>query len=480
MKIRCTSHVLILLTALSLSSASADTIVLKSGERLEGKVLEENATSVVLEYNLTPKIKDKKSINKADIQEMTRLSPAQIEIEERGLRKLVPTADLLTPSDYEAIIQDKLRTFVAKHPNTPESAEVERMIITMSEEKDRVAAGELKVEGKWLDAVSVKQNSYNIEAYRHRLAMNTLAAEVKDERYVNALRKFDLLRTQFPASTYYVAAVPDAIALLDNYEKKLSAMSAEQPILAKKREDGLKLINGPELQITKASIDDEVRAFKATFDVQKKTKVKWTDVYKYDAPSIQAAQLAVSKERAELKALNLAGLKAESETFGNIIRLIAEEKAEEAQAALASIPKETLINKATATAVGKQITALKEELKKKKGQAAVAAATAAAVEAPMDTPAADGGNNIIADSIKKKQMEKESGSADSKDGDAKDKKTDATTNKSEDKKPEVTTPVAEEPEGFLASINAYLPFIGGGLLAVLLIAMFMGKKKKEE
>ena len=102
----------------------ADFITLKSGEKIEGRILSENADSLQVEYHLTAKIKDVKTVLKSAVAEIVRQTPSEIEFNERELQKILPTADLMTAREYESIIQDRLRTFVAKYPNTPESKEV--------------------------------------------------------------------------------------------------------------------------------------------------------------------------------------------------------------------------------------------------------------------------------------------------------------------------------------------------------------------
>lgn len=461
------------------SMVQADIVTLKSNERIEGKVLSENDSTITIEYKLTPKIKDTKVINKADIKELIRQSDALLEFEERGLKKILPTADLMSGADYEAIIQDKLRTFAAKFPGTPETAEVEKIIVTLSEEKNKVLEGQVKMMGKWLDAVSVKRDTYNIEAYRSLLAMRSEAEKIKDDRYIKALREFEKLRMQYPASLHYLTAIAEANEILNKYEKQLSSMIAEQPILAKQRADGLKLIAGVELQLTKSSIDAEVASFKATTDVQKKQKVKWFDIYKYDLKSLQDAMLAVAKERMELKNLNVAGLQTENEILTGVLRHLADENAIEAAALLGTIAKGQQINRVAYTSIEKQVKVLQDTLKKRKSGTAAAVGTT-----PVETTEEDPekmGTNPLAEALKKQQEEKDKkpGDATKTDGSKGD---DSTKTKPKKKSTSSTTTQAEpvEEEGLLAQISGYLPIIGGAILAVLLGAMFLGKKKKEE
>ena len=71
---------------------SADVIVLKSGERIDCTILSETDTTLTYKYMLTAKISDTKTIPKADIKELTRFTPAQVEYEKKGLDKIIPTA----------------------------------------------------------------------------------------------------------------------------------------------------------------------------------------------------------------------------------------------------------------------------------------------------------------------------------------------------------------------------------------------------
>lgn len=457
---------------LTLQLAHADIITMKSGERYQGPLVTEDASTVTIEYNLTPKIKDKKVLNKADIKEHVRQSAAMIEMEEKGLAKILPTADLLSAAEYEAIIQDRLRTFNAKHPGTPEAAEVEKIIATLGEEKARVQKGEVKMEGRWLDAETAKRDAYNIEAYRRRQQMTKSAAENVDSRYLTALRSFEDLRTQYPASLQYVAAIPEALDILDKYEKQLSGLIVEQPIISKQREDGLKLLSGPEQQLSKSAIDQEKANYKTLADAQVKAKVKWRDTYRYDLKSLQDATATVIKERTDLKAVNLAALQAENEVLTAAIRYIADGNATEAQNTLARIAKGQLLNKVAFAAVEKQVKTAVTEAQKAAAKAKTTAVVAAPEEERDKAKTAEGTTgNPIEEAMKKKQEELAK------------KKKEADKKKEDAAKPAASAaqaPSAEAPETMTEKLGPYIPIVGGGVLVVLLAVIFLGKKKKVE
>lgn len=490
MKLKFNSRLCPLLLAIfaAVGTARADTLVTsKDGkeEKIEGKVISETETTVLFEYNLTPKIKDKKTFQKSEIISLTRLTPSQAEMADQKLEDLVPTPDLLTAGEYERIIQDKLRTFTTKHPGTPEAAKVEEIIKTLTEEKGKVLQGQLKMEGKWLDPSTVKREAYNIEAYRVRLAMQEAAKATGDTKYLNALRLFDKLRLQYPASMQYVQAIPEALEYLEAYQKQLSGMMSEQPVLQAKRDDGLKTLSGTELQITKNSIEQEAREFKVLNESQTKQKVKWRDVYKYDLKSLELAAEAVTKEGVELRAIDLEKLKTENEGLTTVIRYIADENAAGAEAAFLPLrsSRATLINKLEATRIEKELRALQDRIKLRAKSGSAAVPVASSTEAPA--PAT---GNPIEEALKQREKERQEKAA-GKTGAATDTKKpgdkpadDKTAGKSKPKTPSVPAAPAPPPPppSMLASINEYIPYIGGGLLVILVLALVLGKKKKAE
>ena len=58
-------------------------ITLKSGDKMEGKVLSAGTDSIEMEYKVTPKIKDRKTVLKADIASVIRQEPSELEFVER-------------------------------------------------------------------------------------------------------------------------------------------------------------------------------------------------------------------------------------------------------------------------------------------------------------------------------------------------------------------------------------------------------------
>ncbi len=313
----------LLALACGTSLLHADYLVLKNGNKIEGNILSESPDSVRMKYRLTPKIWDEKDFPRAEIDQVVRQRPEEVEIIE--LRKLLPTADLLTADRYEQIIQDRLRPFVNQYKDTPESKEAEQIIATLQEEKKKVANGEVKLEGKWLSATEAKGAEYNIEAYR---LLTQMREHMAQNQWLEALRVFENFSRKKPGyvgSTYYPAAIGEALVCMDKWDAVLSKMALEQPALAKAREEGLNKLADTEKARTKAAIDEEKAKWQAQAEADRRAQIRWIAPYKYDQTSILNMQKAIVAERAKLQAINLDDLRLRSEAVSLVYRKIGEE-----------------------------------------------------------------------------------------------------------------------------------------------------------
>lgn len=301
----------------------ADILILKNGTRHEGTILKESAEAVRMRYRLTPKIWDEKDFPMSDIQQVVKQTPQEVDLIE--LKKILPTPDLMTPDKYEQIIQDRVRPFISKYAGTPEAKEAEEIVNTLQEEKKRVSNGEAKLEGRWMSANETKGEQYNISARK-------LHADMKDEmaqsNWLDALIIFDKFQRNRPpltASSYYPAAIADALICMDKLDATYAKMTDEQPTLSKQRDENLKKLNDADRARTKAAIDSEKTKWRAQMDAQRRANVRWIEPYKYDLPSIQNAQKTLVAEKTRLEAINMDELKLRNEAVVAVYRKIGED-----------------------------------------------------------------------------------------------------------------------------------------------------------
>ena len=285
----------------------ADIVTLKDGKKLEGTILEQKPEGVLMKYKVTAKIMDEKFIPMADIAPGGILKEKPEEVEIKELRKLLPTADLMTAEKYEQLIQDRLRPFTNRYPGTPQADEIKKVIDDLQAEKEKVVAGGLKLEGRWLTPQEARAEKYNVDAYLVRQAMNDKAAAGD---LSGALRDFDLLadKKKFHlASIYYPKALEEAVAILTTYDAKLSQMIKDQPVLQKQRDESMKRLVEPDLSRAKAAIEKEVSDANTRRDLERKDS-KWVTPYKYDLALLQDLQKNVFAEKTKLQKINISQL----------------------------------------------------------------------------------------------------------------------------------------------------------------------------
>ncbi len=480
----------------------ADVVIMKDSKKYENaKVLSETAETITFEYIVVGTIKDTRTEPKSAVAQVIRQKPEEIEI--LPLRKLLPTADLLTADKYESIIQDQMKPFVTKYAGTPQAAEVEGMIKTLQEEKEKVIAGSLKMEGQWLTSDAVKRDAHSIDAYRVRRDIKDLAAEGKYREALTEWQKMSNTNDGYVDTLQYVKTIPEVVEILKAYKKQLDRMTLEQPSLQKRRDDSVSkmLPSDPILARTKRAIDAEVLAFKTETDVAKKSHERWLPIYKYDIKSLQAANKIVIDEMARLNLIDINKLNTQNEAFVAASRAIAggdpdlaeaaiqrgtlvggpgssSKSVQAMRAAIAALKKEAAmkrsaqrvygngkVNAVSTSTVGTTDSRVEDAIAKADADAAAkkAAKDGAATEKP-ETPADDG-----ASSPAKTTTPKKDSTTRQKEKDKEKKKHTASATAP------APAPAAEEEGG----IQKYLLMGGGGLLAVLVTVVFLQKRKQQ-
>ncbi len=296
----------------------ADMVTLKDGKTLEGNILSETPQSIRMRYKLTPKIWDEKDILRTDIAEGGILKQKPEEVEFIELKALLPTVDLMTAEKYEQLIQDRLRPFVNRYPGTKEAAEVEKMVAEVQEEKEKVVAGGIKMEGRWLTPEQAKADSLNIKAYGLRAAM---LEKMMAKDYIEALKEFDKLsnpRGGYIASIYYPKAVEDALAILTKFDAQIEQMIKDQPTLQKMRDESIKKLIEPDLSRTKSAIERETEQWKTTYELERKAS-KWYTPYKYDLPSLKTLSANIVTEKTRLKGIDTAAIGKVNEAIARLM-----------------------------------------------------------------------------------------------------------------------------------------------------------------
>jgi len=231
------------------------------------------------------------------------------------------------------------------------------------------------------------------------------------------------------------------------------------------------------LSRTQKAIREEQDKFKNLNELEKKTRVHWQSVYKYDAKSIQAAAKAVVDEKAAIAGLDLVKMQAVNEAIGVARRYLADQNIELAEAAVTKAV-EASGRSGSSNAISKlkaDISKLKTELSKKKGANRIYGNASALTGTSTETD--DRVAKAMEEAAKDKAEKKDTTAAQpgltmgSKSGTVK-AKTESKPKSHSSSSDEDTKVSAPEDSG----IQKYLIIGGGALLAILLGVLFLKKK----
>src|SRR6266540_1329159 len=133
--------------ALLCITALADSITLKNGEKIDGKITGETANDVTVEVKVSAGISDTRTIPKADIAKLDKEQPDTVAWQQLKNLKLGPNS--LPAASYDQVI-NALNNFTTQFPTSPHAADAQKLAADFDAEKKRIASGEVKLNEKWL------------------------------------------------------------------------------------------------------------------------------------------------------------------------------------------------------------------------------------------------------------------------------------------------------------------------------------------
>jgi hypothetical protein len=196
---RCFAFLLLLATG----SLLADTITLKSGAKIEGKVVEETATEVTVEYRESANIVDRRKIKRDDIASIAKETPDVAAWE--ALKGSRPGANSLPAGQYDAVLRP-LTAFIGAYPASAHVEEAKKNAAAWEEEKKRVEAGEVKIGERWIAKEEAEKERYQINGV---IALNHMKAQAAGGDLIGALNTFAQIEKNYGGS----ASVPEAAEL---------------------------------------------------------------------------------------------------------------------------------------------------------------------------------------------------------------------------------------------------------------------------
>jgi tetratricopeptide (TPR) repeat protein len=177
-------------------SAQADTIRLKDGTVYEGTILSEDSLSVTMEVRRAGgTIVQRLSFKKSDIAEMQRLTEEekrarQIQEEYEQLQSYqLDARSSYALADYDRVIETVFEAFLTRYPDSPHEADVRSRLEQWRAEREMVASGMVKFQGRWMGASEAATLRERQQAQR---AIEEGRALVTEGKHDQAARLFEL------------------------------------------------------------------------------------------------------------------------------------------------------------------------------------------------------------------------------------------------------------------------------------------------
>lgn len=315
---------LLLLGLFCLSSwvYASESIELRDGTKVEGRIVSVTADSVVVDVPTSPTIREEKIYPRADVAEIRRAGRDDIAFEEVAAIVVPPTAD--DPAAYDALLEQKVRPFMQNFAYSRHLPEARKLAAALEAERERVASGETKVDGQWVTAAS--------PADQIELSGRVQLAKMKEAHDpVNALRAFEVLEKNGKTSSSYPESVGWALRMIEKLRANLARARTDLERRTREQEQGLQLASADRrIQMEQGMAQDQA-ALQAQLDRAKQSGSKWIPVLpesrtlealskladseesrlsKVDVETLSAGVDAAKEARAKLEAGDLEGAQA--------------------------------------------------------------------------------------------------------------------------------------------------------------------------
>lgn len=325
----------LLTLALTCGFASADTVKLKSGETFKGKITAEDAASVTIEFEVVKGIKDERRFEKSEIESFQKDDPADAAWE--VLTKQIPTADLLGTGDYDTLIAS-VDKFIADHGKSMRAGEARRLLASLKEERAKVSAGGMKLDGAWITPEEYQREKYWIDG---RIALKQMSDLAKAGRNTEALRTFEKIESDYGGTTIAAKAISEANTLVKRYAASVAEAIARNPEVMRQRAAVLTTLAPEERRKTEDLQKAEIASHKEKLAIERKSGTKWLTMAPFDLEELKKAADFADKETKRIATIDTSKAETTEATLRQIDLAIHEGRLEAAAGLLGQVTGNT-------------------------------------------------------------------------------------------------------------------------------------------
>lgn len=298
------------------ATLSADTFQLKDGSTLEGRILREDATSYVLEVQVTKSIKDERTIAKADVRSIEREQPDLKAFE--AIQPLLPTPDLLTADEYAQRIR-AVEKFLSDHRGSSRSKVAKEMLAKLKSEANEILAGGIKMNGKIVPPAEYRANAYEIDARVQEARIRSL---IKGGNLLPALRSFNDMSRDFRNTTAHQEILPLVTQAINSYLAEVGQTLAGFDARMRERQVGLERMSSADRASTEAAIKEETAELETRLKAEKEAKIGWVTTSPYLKASLDETMTYGKQELNRLSALKSAPFVDGGKAYRDALQLI--------------------------------------------------------------------------------------------------------------------------------------------------------------
>jgi hypothetical protein len=304
----------------------ADTLTLKDGREIKGDILSESPDAILIEYYVTPTIKDQKSFSRDEI-----LNVLAVPADEKAyvaIGSLATPDTVLDTSFYDLLIDKKIPEFLGRFRYSKHLTELREDLKSLEEERSRVRRGDRRIDGVWITAAQIAADPYQSGAKIKFTEMKELAS-TRDT--IGSLQSYELLEKEFPGSNVMPAAIILAQAQLDQLQEKLNLAKTNFEIIDKRRQKALTLALADQAKEIKDALEKEKVSAKDALDAATADGSKFFPIFQNTKESMEALQTLITAEKTRLTALQKIPMQEGMDAAKRCARLASDGKLKEAQ-----------------------------------------------------------------------------------------------------------------------------------------------------
>lgn len=274
--------------------AWGDVFWLKDGSKVEGVLVSQDASSYVVEVQVTKSIKDERIIAKADVRNV-ETAKADDEAFKR-IAALGPQPDGLPIHEYDQRIQ-QIENFIQAYPGSLKIKEATAMLNALKEERQVIKDGGFKSNGVLHTPQDYRANAYDMDANLAALSIQRL---VSGGRYLQALRAFTDFERNYGSTDACRRLTPAITEAIRRYLVEVTQSRETYDQRVKEREEGLQRMSDRDRGSSVIAIRQQQEELERQFEQQKDAKIGWVTPDPFCKPALDHA---ISHGKSELKRL---------------------------------------------------------------------------------------------------------------------------------------------------------------------------------